>query len=159
MFIPLVSPIILTTPYYASAAWDGLLNIQELPIIGPLPTKLSAATPIRIPEFLAGRLCAARAIQGFHPDWSGQVGMNPDRVVRNHQPAPKKPPASSNLLRVPALPCTFTKLKGGGDASFSTRSSGSKITCIVPSRQRRLRQYRSGPSGRLLDLSLVHRTP
>jgi len=33
-------------------------------------------------------------------------------------------------------------------ASFSTSSTGSNTTCVVPSRQRRLRRYRSRPSGK-----------
>jgi hypothetical protein len=48
-------------------------------------------------------------------------------------------------------PLYLTKLKRGGGtkaASFSISSSGLKITCVVPSRQRRFRRYSSQPSGK-----------
>jgi len=82
MFIALESPEILTTPYYFSAAWDGLVDVREVPGMASLPEKLSAATPKRITEFLAGRFCAAKAIQAFHSEESGQIGMNPDGSPR-----------------------------------------------------------------------------
>jgi enterobactin synthetase component D len=82
MLIELKTPKLLTTPYYFSAAWDGNLNAQEVSGMAPLSETLSAATPKRISEFLAGRFCALKAIQAFQPDWSGQVGMNPDGSPR-----------------------------------------------------------------------------
>jgi enterobactin synthetase component D len=82
MFIPLESPEILTTPYHHSVAWEGHLTVQELKGMARLPEELSAATPKRRTEFLAGRLCATKAIQDFHPDWTGQVGINPDGSPR-----------------------------------------------------------------------------
>src|SRR5919108_1764421 len=48
-------------------------------------------------------------------------------------------------------PLYLTRLNRGGGtnaASFSISSRGSKITCVVPSRQRRLRRYKSLPSGK-----------
>jgi enterobactin synthetase component D len=78
MLTPLESPKILTTPYRFSAAWDGLLDVRRFPDIAPLPDKLSAASPQRITEFLAGRFCAIKAIQAFDPHWTGRVDMDPD---------------------------------------------------------------------------------
>lgn len=78
MLIPLKTPEILTTPYYFSAAWDGLLNVRETPGMPLLPQALRAATLNRRSEFLAGRFCAAKAIQALRPDWSGEIGINPD---------------------------------------------------------------------------------
>lgn len=82
MLIPLKTPEILTTPYYFSATWDGLLNVQKVSGMASLPEKLRTATPKRIAEFLAGRFCAVKAIQAFRPDWSGEVGMNSDGSPR-----------------------------------------------------------------------------
>lgn len=77
MFVTFPSPRILSTPYYFSVAWDGFFDIHQVHGI-TLPEKLSMATPKRRTEFLAGRYCAAKAIQAFDPLWTGQVGMNPD---------------------------------------------------------------------------------
>jgi len=78
MLIPLETPEILTTPYSAAAAWTNPLTIREISDLAPLPEKLRMATPERISEYLAGRFCAAKAIQACRPGTSIQVGMNPD---------------------------------------------------------------------------------
>jgi enterobactin synthetase component D len=78
MFIPRESPKILTTPYSFSVTWDGPFDVSRLPGHSSLPSTLSGATPKRITEFLAGRFCAVQAIQAFHPNWTGEVGMGAD---------------------------------------------------------------------------------
>ena len=78
MLIPLEAPRLLTAPYFFSVAWDAPSDMDQIPDIGPLPERLSAATPTRIAEFTAGRFCAAKAIEAIRPHWTGRVGMNPD---------------------------------------------------------------------------------
>jgi enterobactin synthetase component D len=75
---PTESPHILTTPYHFSIAWEGPLNVKEFSDRVLLPDKLSTASLKRKAEFLAGRFCAAKAIQLCRPDWSGEIEMNSD---------------------------------------------------------------------------------
>jgi hypothetical protein len=91
-------------------------------------------------------------------DENGNIFLDGTETVNDSEQWDEEVLQENNVVKTLEMP--VLKIKGlryhlspnckswANAASFSTRSSGSNITSVAPSRQRRLRRYRSRPSGK-----------